>query len=66
MKWFHGSLSRYNVRCLIKDFELRPNVPDLLDHAFIRQIVGREKILQKQLMELIDLNQQMGIIEKTR
>lgn len=53
-------------RCLIKDFELRPNVLDLLQHVFIKQIVGREKILQKQLIELIDLNQQIGIIEKTR
>ncbi|KAF4096052.1 hypothetical protein G5714_023655 [Onychostoma macrolepis] len=52
-------------KCLIKDFELRPNVFDLLQHVFIKQIVGREKTLQKQLMELIDLNQQIGIIEKT-
>ncbi|XP_017560985.1 myosin-IIIa isoform X1 [Pygocentrus nattereri] len=52
-------------KCLIKDFELRPNVQDLLQHAFIKQIAGREKTLQKQLMELIDLNQQMGVIEKT-
>ncbi|XP_053198542.1 myosin-IIIa isoform X3 [Scomber japonicus] len=52
-------------KCLIKDFELRPNVLDLLQHVFIKQIVGREKILQKQLIELIDLNQQMGAIEKT-
>ncbi|KAJ8396803.1 hypothetical protein AAFF_G00014020 [Aldrovandia affinis] len=53
-------------KCLIKDFELRPSVLDLLQHAFIKQVVGREEPLQKQLMELIDLNQQMGIIEKTR
>lgn len=53
-------------RCLIKDFELRPNVLDLLQHVFIKQIVGKEKILQKQLIELIDLNQQIGVIEKTR
>ncbi|KAK2859682.1 hypothetical protein Q5P01_004302 [Channa striata] len=52
-------------QCLIKDFELRPNVLDLLQHVFIKQTVGREKILQKQLIELIDLNQQIGIIEKT-
>lgn len=39
---------------------------DLLQHSFIRQSVGREKVLQKQLVELIDLNQQMGVIEKTR
>uniref|UniRef100_A0A669BSK9 Myosin IIIA n=1 Tax=Oreochromis niloticus TaxID=8128 RepID=A0A669BSK9_ORENI len=53
-------------KCLIKDFELRPNVLDLLQHVFIKQTVGREKILQKQLIELIDLNQQIGVIEKTR
>lgn len=53
-------------RCLIKDFELRPNVLDLLQHGFIKASVGREKILQKQLIELIDLNQQIGAIEKTR
>ncbi|XP_069552553.1 myosin-IIIa isoform X1 [Brachyistius frenatus] len=53
-------------KCLIKDFELRPNVLDLLQHVFIKQIVARERILQKQLIELIDLNQQMGVIEKTR
>ncbi|KAJ8375851.1 hypothetical protein SKAU_G00064310 [Synaphobranchus kaupii] len=53
-------------KCLIKDFELRPTVLDLLQHAFIKQIVGRERTLQKQLMELIDLNQQIGAIEKTR
>ncbi|XP_067234002.1 myosin-IIIa isoform X2 [Chanodichthys erythropterus] len=53
-------------KCLIKDFELRPNVLDLLQHVFIKQIVGRERTLQKQLMELIDLNQQIGVIEKTR
>uniref|UniRef100_A0A8K9X5Y0 non-specific serine/threonine protein kinase n=1 Tax=Oncorhynchus mykiss TaxID=8022 RepID=A0A8K9X5Y0_ONCMY len=53
-------------KCLIKDFELRPNVLDLLQHVFIRQIVGRERILQKQLMELIDLNQQIGTTGKTR
>ncbi|XP_077480286.1 myosin-IIIa isoform X2 [Stigmatopora argus] len=52
-------------KCLIKDFELRPNVLDLLQHVFVRQTVGKEKILQKQLIELIDLNQQIGVIEKT-
>ncbi|XP_041102994.1 myosin-IIIa-like [Polyodon spathula] len=53
-------------KCLIKDFEQRPNVLDLLQHDFIKQVGGKENILQKQLMELIDLNQQMGLIEKTR
>lgn len=53
-------------RCLIKDFELRPNVLDLLQHVFIKQIVGRERTLQKQLIELIDLNQQIGVVGKIR
>ncbi|XP_076827622.1 myosin-IIIa [Brachyhypopomus gauderio] len=52
-------------KCLIKDYELRPNVQELLQHAFIRQIKEREENLQKQLMELIDFNQQMGVVEKT-
>uniref|UniRef100_A0A3B3SF68 non-specific serine/threonine protein kinase n=1 Tax=Paramormyrops kingsleyae TaxID=1676925 RepID=A0A3B3SF68_9TELE len=52
--------------CLIKDFELRPHVLDLLQHVFIKQIDGKKRLLQTQLMELIDLNQQMGVIEKTR
>uniref|UniRef100_A0A8C2EVY3 non-specific serine/threonine protein kinase n=1 Tax=Cyprinus carpio TaxID=7962 RepID=A0A8C2EVY3_CYPCA len=38
-------------KCLIKDFELRPSVFDLLQHVFIKQIVGREKTLQMQLMD---------------
>lgn len=53
-------------RCLIKDFELRPNVQDLLQHAFIKQVTGQEETLQKQLTELIELNHQIGVIEKTR
>ncbi|XP_061661821.1 myosin-IIIa [Syngnathoides biaculeatus] len=52
-------------KCLIKDFELRPNVLELLQHVFIGQTVGKEKVLQKQLIELIDLNQQIGVTEKT-
>ncbi|XP_077410184.1 myosin-IIIa isoform X3 [Vanacampus margaritifer] len=53
-------------KCVIKDFELRPNVADLLRHVFIGQTLGKDKMLQKQLIELIDLNQQIGTIEKTR
>ncbi|KAI5106603.1 myosin-IIIa isoform 2 [Silurus meridionalis] len=53
-------------KCLIKDFELRLYVQDLLQHAFIKQITGQEETLQKQLTELIELNHQIGVIEKTR
>ncbi|XP_060681697.1 myosin-IIIa [Hemiscyllium ocellatum] len=67
MVWVNASrVQSFAVRCLIKDFEHRPTVSDLLEHPFIRQIQGKEKALQKQLMELIDLHQQMGAIEKTR
>ncbi|XP_072432083.1 myosin-IIIa isoform X2 [Chiloscyllium punctatum] len=60
------SFNDFIAICLIKDFEHRPTISDLLEHPFIRQIQGKEKALQKQLMELIDLHQQMGTIEKTR
>ncbi|XP_066441018.1 myosin-IIIa [Eleutherodactylus coqui] len=53
-------------KCLTKDFEKRPMVSDLLEHAFIRQIRHNEVALQKQLMEFIDIHQQMGIMEKKR
>ncbi|CAL9698193.1 unnamed protein product [Knipowitschia caucasica] len=63
--WSDGC-NDFICKCLIKDFELRPNVIDLLQHPFIKQITGKEKLLPKQLIELIDLNQQTGTIEKTR
>ncbi|KAM9774984.1 myosin-IIIa isoform 1-T1 [Syngnathus typhle] len=52
-------------KCLIKDFELRPNVDDLLRHIFVRQTVGKEKTLQRQLVELVDLNRQAGVGDKS-
>ncbi|XP_064410770.1 myosin-IIIa [Latimeria chalumnae] len=61
-----AELNDFINKCLIKDSEQRPTVADLLQHAFIKQIQGKEKALQKQLMELIDLQQQIGITEKTR
>ncbi|XP_035386773.1 myosin-IIIa [Electrophorus electricus] len=51
-------------KCLIKDYELRPNVHDLLQHVFFSQVKGYEENLQKVLRDLIDFNQQMGIVEK--
>ncbi|XP_077347117.1 myosin-IIIa isoform X2 [Lithobates pipiens] len=59
-------LNDFISKCLTKDFEKRPTVCDLLEHAFIRQIRHNERTLQKQLMEFIDIHQQMGILEKKR
>ncbi|XP_019387386.1 PREDICTED: myosin-IIIa isoform X2 [Crocodylus porosus] len=53
-------------KCLTKDYEKRPTVSDLLLHDFIKQIEGKENMLQKQLMDFIDVHQQMGVTEKAR
>ncbi|XP_062423674.1 myosin-IIIa [Rhea pennata] len=53
-------------KCLTKDYEKRPTVSSLLQHDFIKQIEGKENMLQKQLMEFIDVHQQMGVTEKAR
>ncbi|XP_064018793.1 myosin-IIIa [Pogoniulus pusillus] len=53
-------------KCLTKDYEKRPTVSSLLQHDFIKQVEGKESILQKQLMEFIDVHQQMGVTEKAR
>ncbi|XP_060104316.1 myosin-IIIa [Heteronotia binoei] len=53
-------------KCLTKDYEKRPTVSDLLQHKFVKQVEGKENILQMQLMEFIDVHQQMGVTEKAR
>ncbi|XP_053428738.1 myosin-IIIa [Nycticebus coucang] len=53
-------------KCLTKDFEKRPTVSDLLRHKFITQIEGKDVMLQKQLMEFIDIHQCVGGTEKAR
>ncbi|XP_008829966.1 myosin-IIIa [Nannospalax galili] len=53
-------------KCLTKDYEKRPTVSDLLQHKFITQIEGKDVMLQKQLMEFIDIHQCMGSTEKAR
>lgn len=53
-------------RCLIKDFEKRPSVTHLLEHPFIRQAHGKDMALQKQLSNLIQAQQQLGSVAKTR
>ncbi|XP_078518924.1 myosin-IIIa [Lissotriton helveticus] len=59
-------LNDFISNCLIKDFEKRPTVCDLLQHPFVKKVEGKEKALQKQLMEFIDVHLQMGITEKKR
>ncbi|XP_060080055.1 myosin-IIIb-like [Ylistrum balloti] len=39
-------------KCLIKDFELRPQAEDLLNHPFIRQVAGETSTYQKKLHDL--------------
>ncbi|XP_062983926.1 myosin-IIIa [Elgaria multicarinata webbii] len=53
-------------KCLTKDYEKRPTVSDLLQHDFVKQVEGKENILQMQLTEFIDVHQQMGVTEKAR
>ncbi|XP_038190783.1 myosin-IIIa [Arvicola amphibius] len=53
-------------KCLTKDYEKRPTVSDLLNHQFITQIEGKDAMLQKQLMEFIDVHQSLGSTEKAR
>jgi myosin-3 len=51
---------------LTKDYEKRPTVTDLLQHQFITQIEGKDVMLQKQLMEFINIHQCVGSTEKAR
>ncbi|XP_045391066.1 myosin-IIIa [Lemur catta] len=53
-------------KCLTKDYEKRPTVSELLQHKFITQIEGKDVMLQKQLMEFIDIHQCTGGTEKAR
>ncbi|XP_061413078.1 myosin-IIIb-like isoform X3 [Lethenteron reissneri] len=58
--------NEFIAQCLVKDFERRATVSQLLEDPFIQQVEGREQELQKQLTELIDLHLQMGNIQKIR
>ncbi|KAM4828741.1 myosin-IIIa [Thomomys bottae] len=53
-------------KCLIKDYEKRPTVSELLQHKFITQIEGKDAMLQKQLTEYIDLQHCVEITGKAR
>uniref|UniRef100_A0A8C4VFV2 non-specific serine/threonine protein kinase n=1 Tax=Falco tinnunculus TaxID=100819 RepID=A0A8C4VFV2_FALTI len=64
-EWCRG-FNHFISQCLIKDFEKRPSVTHLLEHPFIKQVHGKDMSLQKQLAELIQEQQQLGSIAKTR
>ncbi|KFO18932.1 Myosin-IIIa [Fukomys damarensis] len=61
-----AEFSDFISKCLTKDYEKRPTVSDLLQHKFITQIDGKEVMLQKQLMEFIDIHRCAGGAEKAR
>uniref|UniRef100_A0A670HTF7 Myosin IIIB n=1 Tax=Podarcis muralis TaxID=64176 RepID=A0A670HTF7_PODMU len=63
--WSRG-FNHFISQCLIKDFEKRPSVTHLLEHPFIRQVHGRDMALQKQLADLIQAQQHLGSVAKTR
>uniref|UniRef100_A0A8D2LYH6 non-specific serine/threonine protein kinase n=1 Tax=Varanus komodoensis TaxID=61221 RepID=A0A8D2LYH6_VARKO len=63
--WSRG-FNHFISQCLIKDFENRPSVTHLLEHPFIRQAHGKDMALQKQLVDLIQAQQQLGSVTKTR
>ncbi|KAF7248378.1 Myosin-IIIb, partial [Varanus komodoensis] len=62
--WSRG-FNHFISQCLIKDFENRPSVTHLLEHPFIRQAHGKDMALQKQLVDLIQAQQQLGSVTKT-
>uniref|UniRef100_A0A8C2U3F1 non-specific serine/threonine protein kinase n=1 Tax=Coturnix japonica TaxID=93934 RepID=A0A8C2U3F1_COTJA len=64
-KWCRG-FNHFISQCLIKDFEKRPTVTHLLEHPFIKQVHGKDMSLQKQLAKLIQEQQQLGSVAKTR
>ncbi|XP_058520600.1 myosin-IIIb isoform X3 [Ochotona princeps] len=53
-------------QCLIKDFEKRPSVTQLLDHPFIRGVHGKVLFLQKQLAKVLQDQKQLNPVAKTR
>uniref|UniRef100_A0A8D0GXW8 non-specific serine/threonine protein kinase n=1 Tax=Sphenodon punctatus TaxID=8508 RepID=A0A8D0GXW8_SPHPU len=64
-KWSRG-FNHFISQCLIKDFENRPSVTHLLEHPFIRQAHGKDMALQRQLADLIQAQEQLGSVAKTR
>ncbi|XP_075385245.1 myosin-IIIb [Tenrec ecaudatus] len=52
-------------QCLIKDFEKRPSITQLLDHAFVKGAHEKGVFLQKQLAKVLQEQNQLHLV-KTR
>ncbi|XP_044525738.1 myosin-IIIb-like [Gracilinanus agilis] len=65
-KWCWG-FNHFISQCLIKDFEKRPSVTQLLEHPFIKEAHGKDSTLQKQLAKLLqDQETYLGSVVKPR
>ncbi|XP_056282748.1 myosin-IIIb isoform X4 [Pseudoliparis swirei] len=60
------SFCHFIGQCLIKDFEARPSVTHLLEHPFIKQAHGKDMALRQQLAALIQEQQELGCITRTK
>ncbi|KAM5280123.1 myosin-IIIb [Ctenodactylus gundi] len=64
-KWCE-EFNHFISQCLIKDFEKRPSVTQLLDHPFIKEAHGKVVLLQKQLAKVLQDQKRRHPIAKTR
>uniref|UniRef100_A0A8C5P367 non-specific serine/threonine protein kinase n=1 Tax=Jaculus jaculus TaxID=51337 RepID=A0A8C5P367_JACJA len=64
-KWCQ-EFNHFISQCLIKDFEKRPSVTQLLDHPFIKGAHGRVLFLQKQLAKVLQDQKHLTPVAKTR
>ncbi|XP_078702494.1 myosin-IIIb-like isoform X1 [Branchiostoma floridae x Branchiostoma belcheri] len=51
------------ARCLVKDFELRPSVAELLKHPFLTQIGDDTSVVRKQLLDQMEINVRLGKVQ---
>ncbi|XP_023574934.1 myosin-IIIb isoform X1 [Octodon degus] len=58
--------NHFIAQCLIKDFEKRPSVTQLLDHPFIKEAHGKVMLLQKQLATVLQDQKHLNPVAKTR